>query len=90
MTDTDKLKRAAEAAEPHWYDVDIVLRGDPILAGTVGSYIASFRPKTTLELIAQRDEAVALLREFTIAGDKRKDMWGAVFAFLARINKETE
>lgn len=55
MTDTDKLKRLAEAAQPHWFDVDIALGGNPSVTGAVGSYIASFSPKTILALIAENE-----------------------------------
>ena len=65
MTDTDKLKRLAEAAEKF---VDV-------------------SDRTVLTLTAQRDEAVALLREWDrvgIAGTGGSKLEDSTEAFLAR------
>ena len=68
----EKLKRLAEAATPGpWYDRAGVLRGTgggikpiaTIYNGLNSPYIAAANPDTILELIQQRDELLAALKD---------------------------
>jgi len=78
----EELKRLAEAATPGpWYDRDGVLRGTgggikpiaTIYNGLNSPYIAAANPAAVLELIRQRDELLASLKE---ARELVED-WGA-------------
>lgn len=94
MTDTDKKKRLAEDLLRYdptgWKEVAfkaLAVR-DLIAENEALRDYGKNAAQEAVQYRKERDEAVALLREFTIAGDKRKEMWGAVFAFLAKLGGE--
>lgn len=83
MTDTDKLKRLAEAADGDWYNVDIMLGGNPLSTGAVGAYIASFRPQTILALIAENERLSGALKAANDGFEKHERLW-----YLAKAERD--
>lgn len=76
MTDTDKLKRLAEAP----------MNFGEALKETLAAFdfMEAASPQAILTLIAERDEAVALLRE--VVRHNGQDLTHNVSYFLARID----
>lgn len=87
MTDTDKLKRLAEMLHGNGHVLPFGVRPDEILALIAENErlkaVSVKRAASIVDLVMERDDAVALLRH---CYEEPMEPWHEVSAFLARID----